>query len=75
MTITWMAKSIQTHTYFAFQKQKLLNVYPITLRYIILIYILDFYLFAAYTFYRNMGNRDDRLPVRLTTYFSKSFYI
>ena len=24
---------------------------------------LDFYLFAAYTFYRNMGNMDDRLPV------------
>ena len=30
---------------------------------ITLIEFLDFYLFAAYTLYRNMGNRNDRLPV------------
>ena len=36
--------------------------------------VLDFYLFAAYTFYINMGNRNDRLPVWLTTYLSKSFH-
>ena len=33
-----------------------------------------FYLFAD-TFYRNMGNRDDILPVRLNIYFSKLFHI
>ena len=63
MTVTWMTKSMQTHTYFAFWMQKLLNVYPIILRHIILIKSWDIYLFAAYTFNRNMSNRGDRLPV------------
>ena len=63
MTITGMTKSMQTLTCFAVWEQKLLNTYTITLRHIILIYFLDFDLFAAYTFYRNMGNRDNILPV------------
>ena len=28
MTVTGISKSMQTHTYFAFWRQKLLNVYP-----------------------------------------------
>ena len=72
MPVSGMTKSMQTHTYFAFWKQKLSNVNSLILRHIILILLFDFYLFAAYTFYRNLGNRprDDRLPVLLTTYFS-----
>ena len=63
MTVTGMTKNMQTHTCFAVWKQKLLNTYTITLRHIILIYFLDFDLFATYTFYRNMGNRDNILLV------------
>ena len=71
MTETGVTKSMQTHTYFDFWKQTLLNIYTIILRHINLIcFFLDFNLFAAYTFYRNMGNKGDRLPVCLTTYFS-----
>ena len=38
MTVTGMAKSIQTHNNFAFWKQILLNAYTIILRKIILIF-------------------------------------
>ena len=76
MTVTGKTKSMLTHTYFAFWMQTLLNVYPIIFRHIILTFVYSFfYLCAAFTFYRNMGNRVDRLPVWLTTYFSKSFRI
>ena len=63
MTVTGISKSMQTRTYFAIWRQKLLNVYPIFTGTSYLYSFLDFYVFAAYTFYRNMCNRDDRLPV------------
>ena len=67
MTVTGMTKSMQTHTYFAFWRQKLENVYTTILMSIILFQCLYFVLFAAFYFYRKVGNRDDRLPVLLTT--------
>ena len=63
MTVIWMTKSMLTHAYFAFWQQELLNVKTIVLRHNHTYLILDFYLFASYSFYGNIGNRDDILHV------------